>query len=105
MANVCRDRLRRRKGIRLVDLEEGTETNDRDQFRDALARDEIGRLVRKLPPDQQIVVALRYWRDLPLDDIAERLNLPLGTVKSRLHYAMRSLRAGLDAEAKGKVSR
>jgi RNA polymerase sigma-70 factor (ECF subfamily) len=66
-------------------------------------RDEVGRLVRTLPPDQQLVVALRFWRDLPLEEIAERLDLPLGTVKSRLHYAMRALRKELDRQ--GKVSR
>jgi RNA polymerase sigma-70 factor (ECF subfamily) len=59
--------------------------------------------VRTLPPDQQLVVALRFWRDLPLEEIAERLDLPLGTVKSRLHYAMRALRKELDRQ--GKVSR
>ena len=103
VANVCRDRIRRRAGIRLVDLEQGTEAHERDQFRDALARDEVGRLVRKLPPDQQIVVALRFWRDLTLEEIAERLDMPLGTVKSRLHYAMRTLRKELDRQE--KVSR
>jgi RNA polymerase sigma-70 factor (ECF subfamily) len=70
-----------------------------DPFRDALARDELGRLIRNLPPDQQIVVGLRFWRDMPLDQIADRLGLPLGTVKSRLHYAMRSLRQQLDRQA------
>jgi len=54
--------------------------------------------------DQQIVVALRYWRDLSLDEIAERLELPLGTVKSRLHYAMKALRRQLDRQG-GEVSR
>ena len=92
VANVCQDRLRRRRGVRVVEI-----------FRDALARDEVGRLVRTLPPDQQLVVALRFWRDLPLEEIAERLDLPLGTVKSRLHYAMRALRKELDRQ--GKVSR
>jgi RNA polymerase sigma factor (sigma-70 family) len=104
VANVCRDRLRRRRGVKLVEL--WAETGDRgtgDPFRDALARDEVGRLVRRLPEDQQIVVALRFWRDLSLDEIAERLGIPLGTVKSRLHYAMKQLRKELDQE--GTVAR
>ena len=75
----------------------------RDAFRDALARDEVGRLVQTLPLDQQMVVALRFWRDLSLEEIADQLDLPLGTVKSRLHYAMRALRKELDRQ--GKVSR
>jgi RNA polymerase sigma-70 factor (ECF subfamily) len=98
VVNVCRDRMRRSRGVRMLELDDelAGATFGRDPFRDALARDEVGRLVRSLPADQQIVVALRFWRDLSLEDIAERLNVPLGTVKSRLHYAMRSLRTELD---------
>jgi RNA polymerase sigma factor (sigma-70 family) len=105
VANVCQDRLRRRRGLRVlaIDDEIAGDVHARDEFRDAMARDEVGRLVRTLPPDQQLVVALRFWRDLPLEEIADRLDLPLGTVKSRLHYAMRALRKELDRQ--GKVSR
>lgn len=105
VVNVCRDRLRHRRGLRVLELDDemAIPPHARDPFRDALARDEVGRLVRTLPPDQQVVVALRFWRDLPLEEIAQRLDLPLGTVKSRLHYAMRALRKDLDRQ--GKVSR
>ncbi len=105
VTNVCQDRLRQRRGVRVLEINEtiAADFHARDAFRDALARDEVGRLVRTLPPDQQIVVALRFWRDLSLDEIAERLDVPLGTVKSRLHYAMRALRKELDRQ--GKVSR
>lgn len=104
VANVCKDRLRRQHSVRILDLDEAAEAaHGSDPFRAALARDELGRLVRSLPPDQQIVVALRFWRDLTLDEIADRMDLPLGTVKSRLHYAMRALRKELDRQ--GKVTR
>jgi len=105
VANVCQDRLRARRGVRVLELNDeiAGDMHARDAFRDALARDEVGRLVRLLPEDQQMVVALRFWRDLSLEDIADRLDLPLGTVKSRLHYAMRALRKELDRQ--GKVSR
>ena len=97
--------MRVTRGVRVLQLSDETAEGGRgsDPFRDALARDEAGRLVRRLPEDQQIVVALRFWRDLTLEDISERLHVPLGTVKSRLHYAMRSLRQELDRQ--GKVSR
>ena len=39
---------------------------------------------------------LRYWRDLSVDEIADRLQIPAGTVKSRLHYALKSLRSALE---------
>jgi RNA polymerase sigma-70 factor (ECF subfamily) len=105
LANVCQDRLRKRRGIRIVEINDETagDLHARDAFRDALARDEVGRLVQSLPPDQQVVVGLRFWRDLSLEEISDRLDLPLGTVKSRLHYALRSLRKELDRQ--GKVSR
>ena len=106
VTNVCHDRLRARPKVKAMELDDEIAAlpHARDPFRDALARDEVGRLVRKLPVDQQIVVGLRFWRDLSLEEIAERLQLPLGMVKSRLHYAMRTLRAELDREA-GEVRR
>jgi RNA polymerase sigma-70 factor (ECF subfamily) len=102
VVNVCNDRLRHRRGIRALELDEEIAgvPQARDPFREALARDEVGRLIRTLPADQQIVVGLRFWRDLSLDEIADRLQLPLGTVKSRLHYAMRTLRAELDRQGR-----
>jgi RNA polymerase sigma-70 factor (ECF subfamily) len=105
VTNVCRDRIRRRHGVRLIELDptQGADVPGPDPFRDALERDVLGRLVRKLPADQQLVVALRFWRDLSLEAIAERLDLPLGTVKSRLHYAIKTLRKELDRqEAAGR---
>jgi RNA polymerase sigma-70 factor, ECF subfamily len=102
VVNVCNDRLRHRRGIRVLELDEEIAgvPHARDPFREALARDEVGRLIRTLPADQQIVVGLRFWRDLALEEIADRLQLPLGTVKSRLHYAMRTLRAELDRQGR-----
>ena len=102
VVNVCNDRLRHRRGVRVLELDEEIAgvPQARDPFREALARDEVGRLIRTLPADQQIVVGLRFWRDLSLEEIADRLRLPLGTVKSRLHYAMRTLRAELDRQGR-----
>ncbi len=106
VANVCKDRLRGRRGVRVLalDPEAAGVPGSGDPFREALSRDEVGRLVRNLPPDQQMVIALRFWRDLSLDEIAERLHVPQGTVKSRLHYAMKELRRQLDRQG-GEVSR
>jgi len=46
------------------------------------------------------VVVLHHYLDLSLDQVAETLGVPIGTVRSRLHYAMRGLRAALDADAR-----
>jgi RNA polymerase sigma-70 factor (ECF subfamily) len=50
-----------------------------------------------LSPDHQVVIALRYYRDLTIEDIAGRLAIPVGTVQSRLHYALKRLHEAIDA--------
>jgi DNA-directed RNA polymerase specialized sigma24 family protein len=47
-----------------------------------------------------VVVALRYLFDLSVAEIAIRTGSPSGTVKSRLHHALRELRAAYDAAAR-----
>ncbi|WP_394434074.1 RNA polymerase sigma factor [Streptomyces sp. SGAir0957] len=49
----------------------------------------------ELPDQQRQVVVLRFYADLPVRDIAAELGVPEGTVKSRLHTAVRLLRARL----------
>jgi DNA-directed RNA polymerase specialized sigma24 family protein len=46
------------------------------------------------------VVVLHHYLDLPIDRVADMLGIPVGTAHSRLHYAMRGLRAALDADAR-----
>jgi RNA polymerase sigma-70 factor (ECF subfamily) len=48
--------------------------------------------VEALPADQREVVTLRFFKDMPLERIAAETNVPLGTVKSRLHRALARLR-------------
>jgi RNA polymerase sigma-70 factor, ECF subfamily len=43
---------------------------------------------------------LPRYLDLPLDEVADVLGVPVGTVRSRLHHAMRGLRAALEADAR-----
>ncbi|MDX3074543.1 sigma-70 family RNA polymerase sigma factor [Streptomyces sp. NPDC088354] len=51
--------------------------------------------LQELPPQQRQVLALRFYADLPVADIARALGVPEGTVKSRLHTAVRTLRGRL----------
>ena len=46
------------------------------------------------------VVVLHHYLDLPLERVAEIIGIPTGTAHSRLHHAMRGLRAALDADAR-----
>ena len=100
LVNTCMDRMRRRKLIRFVEIEEGEEVPDRDPFREMLAQDELGRALDVLSPEQRAVVVLRFWRDLPIEEIARRLDCPPGTVKSRLHAAIEALRGRMDRDAR-----
>jgi RNA polymerase sigma-70 factor (ECF subfamily) len=95
VVNVCRDRMRRHRTLRMVELDAAGEVEASDVFGSMLEGDEVAAAVGRLSPDQRIVIALRYWRDLTLEQVAETLRLPLGTVKSRLHYALRALRSEL----------
>ena len=58
-------------------------------------RDELERAFRRLPVDQRAVFVLHHYLGLPLVEIAELLEIPAGTARSRLHYATRGLRAYL----------
>lgn len=64
------------------------------------ARDEMERGFRRLTPEQRAVVVLRYYADLRQEEIAEVLDIPAGTVKSRLHHATSALRTALEADAR-----
>jgi RNA polymerase sigma-70 factor (ECF subfamily) len=96
LVNECRLRLRRRARERIRPLTELGEPAVADASGHVSARDAISRAVTRLDADHRIVVILRYWADLSVDEIAARLDVPSGTVKSRLHYALRSMRPRLE---------
>jgi RNA polymerase sigma-70 factor (ECF subfamily) len=103
LVNTCRNRLRStRRQATDISAEVALATGDHTgQTED---RDVIGAAVAALSPDHQIVVALRYYRDLTVDEIARRLDIPSGTVQSRLHYALKRLHDAIEAaDTKGTV--
>jgi RNA polymerase sigma-70 factor (ECF subfamily) len=59
-------------------------------------RNAMERAINGLPFNQRVVVILHYLNELSLQEIAEILNVPVGTVKSRLYYARESLRQQLE---------
>ena len=98
LVNGCRDRLRRRKVVRFVPIEGAPEPAVADPFAVVLERDAVLRHLVVLDPDELAIVLLHYWADLRLEDVAVRLEIPVGTVKSRLHRALERMRAQLPAE-------
>jgi len=63
-------------------------------------RDELERGFRRLSPEQRAVLVLHHYLGYPLTEIAATLEIPVGTARSRLHYATRQLRAALEADAR-----
>jgi RNA polymerase sigma-70 factor (ECF subfamily) len=104
LVNVCRDRLRRRGKVRQIALDAGLGVGaGRDPFRTCLDRDEVLRAMASLDEDHRIVIVLHYWADLTLEGVAERVGWPVGTVKSRLHRGLRTMRDRLRDQAGGEV--
>lgn len=91
VVNVCRDRMRRHRTLQMVNLDTAGEVESDDVFARMLVDDEVARAVARLTPEHRIVIVLRFWQDLAVEQVAERLGLPLGTAKSRLHYALKAL--------------
>ncbi|MCB9640264.1 MAG: sigma-70 family RNA polymerase sigma factor [Myxococcales bacterium] len=103
--NICIDALRSPRNRMNVPLDaEHGETNqslaDRLEGRspnpeDELYRQQVGvriqEAVEKLPPAIRAVFVLYQYQHLPYEQIAESLDIPLGTVKSRMHTALRKL--------------
>ena len=58
----------------------------------------MSRAFRRVTEDQRAVLTLFFYADLPLSDIAIALEIPVGTVKSRLSRATDALRAVIEAE-------
>ena len=87
---------RRKRKLELVPLDDATEVSDMAPYADAIfARKELQQAIEialgKLPEEQQRVFVLAQIHEQPLEQIAEVEEVPLGTVKSRLHRARAAL--------------
>jgi RNA polymerase sigma-70 factor (ECF subfamily) len=103
IVNTCRNRLRGTQR-RPTDISSEIAIASGDPFSQTEDRDVLGAAIAGLSADHRIVVALRFYRDLTVDDIAARLGVPSGTVRSRLHYALRALHDAIDApDSKGSL--
>ena len=77
-----------------------TEASTGEGLSSVVDRDQLERGFRRLSIDHRAVVVLHHYLDLPLDEVADVLGVPVGTVRSRLHRAMQGLRAALEADAR-----
>jgi RNA polymerase sigma factor (sigma-70 family) len=95
LVNVCRDELRRRarrRRVIVLDPDTGTAAATSTDGPDLAAA------LTRLSPEEQGLLALRFGRELTVPEIAQQLDIPDGTVKSRLHAALQHLRAAFEAE-------
>jgi RNA polymerase sigma-70 factor (ECF subfamily) len=105
IVNACRDRLRRRR-VRPIAMDLPPDLPSLDAGPDLATVDAVAQAVGDLSPEHRVVVVLRFWADLPIDEIAARTGERPGTVKSRLHYAVAQLRATWSSEdADGRTRR
>lgn len=99
--NVCRQRLRRR-GVRPLVMDVSQVVPVADGASGRAERDALRRALDRLTPEHRTVVVLRHLEGYSIGEIAARTGEREGTVKSRLHYALREMRAAYDAAGRGK---
>ncbi|MFP3918510.1 sigma-70 family RNA polymerase sigma factor [Lysinibacillus telephonicus] len=85
LLNVCHDMQKKKKRLELHESIEIGQHNDCSYL-------ELSEAISKLSPEQQHLIYLKYFQDLKNEEIASEINIPEGTVKSRLHNALRKLR-------------
>ena len=102
--NLCYSRLGRRRVAQepIGDEVAGSFEDPAVLPHERAERQELRLIVRDgvaaLSPKHQTVVVLYYLHGLSLQETAEVLDVAVGTVKSRLHYALRSLRGALERD-------
>ena len=101
LTNECYAEARRRRrwsaDIRILPV---ADQRDSDELLTVHDRDQLERAFRRLTLEQRAVLVFHHYLDLTLADVAERLGIPVGTAKSRLHHATTALRASLEADAR-----
>lgn len=108
--NLCRDWMRRERRAPIVAVPEGTDpielADDRaspvESVEDLVARREmsaaVARAMAELPEEQRAAIMLKEYHGLTFQEIADMLNCPLSTVKTRLYQGLSVLRRRLERQ-------
>jgi RNA polymerase sigma-70 factor (ECF subfamily) len=105
LTRACYAEARRRRrwveGVRVVAIEP---VHGPDAAQALEHRDQLERAFRRLTVEQRAILVFHHYLGLPLPEVAERIGIPVGTAKSRMHHAKRALRASLEADARLSAS-
>jgi RNA polymerase sigma-70 factor (ECF subfamily) len=100
--NLAKDALRKQRKASMVSLTEIEETLVTDKRSDPMAaltsgvmREELRAAIQRLPDEQRLALVMHYFGEMTLPDIAWAMKCPVGTIKSRLFYALRRVRQTL----------
>jgi RNA polymerase sigma-70 factor (ECF subfamily) len=96
VADEARNRRRLRASLTVLRLE----PSQPDSSGTLADRDELARVFARLSIEHRTIVVLHHYLGLTVDEAAASIGIPLGTAKSRLHYATEALRAALEADAR-----
>jgi RNA polymerase sigma-70 factor (ECF subfamily) len=108
VANVCVQEAQKRRRSRLGLSLDGPPGGEKDgqprftpsardrQFGDLELRDRLEKAIARLPANYRLLIAAHYLKGVQYEDLAEALDLPLGTVKTQLHRAKQQLRRILE---------
>jgi RNA polymerase sigma-70 factor, ECF subfamily len=105
VANVCLQDHGRPAPVSIEDervrgqVASSTATRDR-QFGDIELRDRLEKAIARLPANYRLLVAAHYLEGVQYEELADAMQLPLGTVKTQLHRAKQQLRRLLETELK-----
>jgi RNA polymerase sigma-70 factor (ECF subfamily) len=98
IVHACTDIARRRSRWRAEVTLLSREPAEQDRASELADRDQLERGLRRLSAAQRSILVLNYYVGLSPSETADALDIPVGTAKSRLHYALEALRAALAAD-------
>jgi RNA polymerase sigma factor (sigma-70 family) len=101
LTHACYAEARRRSrwstGVQLMPIEGAYGP---DEYLTVHDRDQLERAFRRLTVEQRVVLVFHHYLGLTVSEVAQRIDIPLGTAKSRLFHATAALRASVDADAR-----
>ncbi len=103
VVNTCRNRLRDARVRQAADLSTQGSLSTPDHAIEVQRRLVLAQAFERLKPDDVVVLALRHFLDLQLEDIASLLDVPLPTVNSRLRAARSRLRGLIEEPSSDRV--